>query len=137
MKRFVVDASTTAAWCLPDEQVPQADLLMEELVQGGRALVPSVWTFEIANIIWAARRRKRITDSQSIECLHAMKALPIMVEHEPTVRVFDAVFDLAVRADLTVYDAAYLELAARESLPLASLDLALREAAVEVGVELA
>ncbi len=99
-------------------------------------MVPSVWILDAANIIWAARRRNRITESQAADCFRLLKGLPIIIEHEPAARVFDAVWNLAVRTDISVYDAAYLELAVREGLPLASLDGPLARAAERVGVEL-
>lgn len=66
---------------------------MDALIQGTRALAPSLWTFEVAITIWAACRRKRITETQSVKCFRLLKGLPIIIEHEPAARVFDAVWN--------------------------------------------
>lgn len=134
MSQFVVDASVAAAWCFEDEQTEPMLSLLERLRAGDRALVPALWSFEIANIVWAARRRGRVTADKAAKCLDLLRVLPIEVEFEPPARVFDSVGSLAIRYDITVYDASYLDLAIRDNLPLATLDHDLARAAQKAGV---
>jgi predicted nucleic acid-binding protein len=134
LSRFVIDASVAAAWCFEDEHTDPTLVLLERLRAGERALVPALWSFEIANIVWAARRTGRVTADKARKCLDLLRVLPIEVEFEPPARVFDSVTNLAVRYDITVYDASYLELAIRDDLPLATLDRELARAAQEAGV---
>ena len=131
---FVVDASVTAAWCIEGEQTDPALRLLDRLKTGEQALVPALWSFEITNTLWAARRSGRVSASEAKACLDLLRVLPIEVEFEPPARVFGSVSDLAVRYDITVYDAAYLDLAIRDRLPLATLDAALARAAQQAGV---
>lgn len=134
MNRFVVDSSVAAAWCFEDEQTDPMLVLLERLRAGERAVVPALWSFEIANTLWAARRNGRVTAEEAADCLDLLRVLPIEVEFEPPARVFDSVTSVATRYDITVYDASYLELAIRDGLPLATLDQRLARAAQEAGV---
>lgn len=135
-KRLVLDASVSAAWCFPDETTPLAEGLLDRLATGLEAVVPSIWPFEIANALLQAERRKRITQAQAAAELHQLMLLPITVEPVQTSRAFGMVLSLAREQNLTEYDAAYLELAIRESLPLATVDDGLRNAARDLGVAL-
>ena len=122
---FVVDASVIAAWLLPDETSPIADAVTERLVSED-AFAPAIWWFEIRNILLIAERRGRITARDTEEALSLLSELRIgpLEDADET-----AILDLARGHGLTVYDAAYLELARRTSLPLATLDRALATAA--------
>jgi|KBSMisStaDraftv2_1062788.scaffolds.fasta_scaffold04462_7 predicted nucleic acid-binding protein len=135
-KRLVLDASVSAAWCFPDETTPLAEGLLDRLATGLEAVVPSIWPFEIANALLQAERLKRITQAQAAAELHQLMLLPITVEPVQTSRAFGMVLSLAREQNLTEYDAAYLELAIRESLPLATVDDGLRNAARDLGVAL-
>ena len=135
-KRLVLDASISAAWCFPDETIPFTEELLDRLATGLEAIVPSIWPFEMANALLVAERRKRITRAQAVAELQQLASLPIIVELVQTARAFGMVLSLARERNLTEYDAAYLELAIRESLPLATLDDGLRNAASELGVVL-
>ena len=135
-KRLVLDASVSAAWCFPDETTPLAEGLLDRLATGLEAVVPSIWPFEIANAVLQAERLKRITQAHAAAELHQLMLLPITVEPVQTSRAFGMVLSLAREQNLTEYDAAYLELAIRESLPLATVDDGLRNAARDLGVAL-
>lgn len=135
-KKLVLDASVSAAWCFADETTPLTEELLDRLASGLEAVVPSIWPFEIANALLQAERRKRITRAQAAAELHQLMSLPIAVEPVQTARAFGMVLSLAREQNLTEYDAAYLELAIRESLPLATLDDGLRNAARDLGVAL-
>jgi predicted nucleic acid-binding protein len=127
---FVVDASIAASWVLPDEGHPAASAAFSLLVDHD-ALVPSLWWFEVRNIFVICERRQRLTPQQTEQALGLLGRLPIVVDQQPN---GNDVMALARRHRLTAYDAAYLELARREQLPLATLDAALLHAAKQEGV---
>jgi predicted nucleic acid-binding protein len=122
---FVLDASVTACWAFEDEDHPQADLALRR-ARTEEAVVPSLWWFEVRNILVVNERRKRITESGTTNFLRGLNRIPIRVDRVP---VEAEVLRLARAHRLSVYDAAYLELARREGLPLATLDRALAGAA--------
>lgn len=130
--RFVLDASITLAWSLHDEDHPLAELVFQEL-QFGSALVPSIWWYEVRNILIMNERRGRNTPDLSEEILRDLRRLRISIE-EPGDEA--RIMELARQYRLTVYDAAYLALSARERLPLATLDGKLEAAARAAGVSL-
>jgi predicted nucleic acid-binding protein len=121
---FVVDASITLAWAF-DEVHPKAVLARERL-RTDEALVPSLWWFELRNALVMGERRGRLTERDTAFFLRSIGRLAVGVDRVPDET---AVLTLARRHRLTVYDAAYLELALRETLPLATLDGALAGAA--------
>jgi predicted nucleic acid-binding protein len=121
---FVIDASVALAWVLPDEQ-PTALAALHH-VQNDEGVVPSLWWYEVRNGLIASERRGRVTIEESERALRDLSSLAIAVDanHDGA-----AVMALARKHRLTVYDAAYLELALRTGLPLATLDAALAAAA--------
>lgn len=130
---IVIDASCVLATMLPDEADAFAAHAMEAVAKGG-ARVPSHWPLEIANGLLIAQRRRRITNAIRLESLADAQALPVELDDQTSSAVWGAASELAVRHNLTVYDAAYLELAKRLRLPLATLDRDLRKAAKAEGV---
>ncbi len=135
MTAFVVDASVVAAWCLDEQPHGRSEQLLHSLVRGGRATAPSIWLFEVANILRTALRQQRVTEAELSTLRRLISSLRVEIAHEPPARIFDAILPLATRHDLTVYDAAYLDLSLREGLPLATLDQELAAAAKAAGVE--
>lgn len=131
---FVLDCSVAMAWVFPDEATEATGRLRESLV-GGRALVPSLWPIEVGNVLLAATRRGRIRVDEWPPIRANLEALPIEIDPVSTARVWKAALELAHAHDLSVYDAMYLELAARMRMPLATLDRALGEAGRAVGVD--
>ncbi len=123
---FVLDASIAASWCFPGEEHSNALVAWNHLRQDDEARVPLHWWFEIRNTMITGERRNRITETQITEFLAKLIQLPIIESPRPEDR---AVFALARRHRLTFHDAAYLELAKREQLPLATLDDELAAAA--------
>ena len=91
--------------------------------------------FEVANALWKLRRAGRVTPDRIDDFFHELRLLPIEIEREPLAQVFQSCAGLAHQLDLSVYDAAYLDLARREQAPLATMDLRLIEAAAKIGVE--
>ena len=133
MIALVLDASITLCWCFEEEATPQTDRLLDRLMRE-TAAVPVLWQLEIANVLALAERRRRITVADSCEFIGLVEKLMIDVDQETPQRVFGRVLDLARNERLTAYDAAYLELAMRLGVPLATKDSALRDAAVRLGV---
>jgi predicted nucleic acid-binding protein len=129
---FVLDASITGCWAFQDEDHPDANAAFDR-VRVEEAVVPSLWWFEVRNILIVNERRQRITESDTAGFLLNLSRLRIRVDGAPQE---SAVLRLARTHRLSVYDAAYLELAQREGLPLATLDADLRRAAVGEGVAL-
>ena len=127
---IVVDASIVLASIL--EEVHPATLALAELGQN-EWIVPSLWWFEIRNGLIVNERRRRISEQLSAGFLHELSQIATTVDVAPD---SDHVMMLARKHRLTVYDAGYLELALREALPLATLDVALADAARAEGVPL-
>jgi predicted nucleic acid-binding protein len=97
-------------------------------------VVPEIWAFEIANSIFVSySKRKRITEAQIQEYLALLKALPIRVEPQALCASV-GLESLARRRNLAAYDAAYLDLAKRTGLPIATADEPLRQAAIAEGI---
>jgi predicted nucleic acid-binding protein len=115
---FVIDASVTACWLLPDETHPVANLARNLLVNEP-AVAPSIWWYEVRNLLIVNERRGRMDAAKSNRALGILRRLPIEIDHQA---VDVDVLDLARTHRLTIYDAAYLEVSRRRSLPLASLD---------------
>jgi predicted nucleic acid-binding protein len=136
MAAFVLDASVAISWCFPDdptEDTPYSRRILNELAVND-AIVPGIWAFEIANSIFVSNsKRKRITELQIKEYLDLLKALPIRVEPQNLWATVD-LQSLARRRDLAAYDVAYLDLALRTGLPLATSDRFLSAAAAAEGV---
>ena len=130
--RFVLDASIAITWAMGDEDHPLADLAFAEL-RSGSARVPGIWWYEIRNILVLSERRNRISESDSGQFLRDLEQLSISVDFSQS---GTQVMDLSRKYKLSVYDAAYLALAMRDGLPLATLDRALQEAARDAGIQL-
>ena len=132
MKSVVIDNSVFLAWCMGDEDEPAATSAMERVVESG-GIVPRIWWYELRNALLMNERRGRISQQQVLDTLADSLEMGISIDeaHEESL-----LLDLARRFELSVYDAAYLETALRRSLPLATLDRRLREAAEILGVDL-
>lgn len=135
MTALVLDCSIAVAWCFEDEITPEIDALADRVRQEG-AVVPSLWHLEVGNALLQAVRRGRIATAALQTRVEALAELPIVTDEETTRRAWREVLALALAERLTTYDAAYLELAARRGLPLATKDADLRAAARSFGVPL-
>jgi predicted nucleic acid-binding protein len=136
MATFVVDASATLAWCFEDEATAWTDGLLDRLRAGDQIVVPAHWPTEISNGLLTALRRQRIPPDRPELFWDELANLPIEVEPPLSPDRAKAVLSLSRQFGLTVYDAAYLELAKRRGFPLATLDSALASAAVPAGASL-
>ena len=122
---FVLDASVAACWAFEDEDHPTATLALER-IRSDPARVPSLWWFEVRNTLIIHERRGRLAEADTAAFLRGLSRLGVTVDRLPEEA---GVMTLARKHRLTVYDASYLELAQRETLPLATLDADLIRAA--------
>ena len=136
MAAFVLDASVAISWCFPgdpNEDTPYSSRVLMELVAND-AIVTEIWAFEIANSIFVSySKRKRISEQQITEYLSLLRALPIRLESQSLWANVD-LESLARRQNIAAYDAAYLDLALRTGLALATADEPLRRAAIAQGI---
>jgi predicted nucleic acid-binding protein len=132
---FVLDGSVTLAWFFEDESDAYADSVQDSLAKAA-AFVPTLWHLEIANALLAGERKKRTTEAKATKFLTLVAALPITADDQTAARAWDETINLARSHALSSYDAAYLELALRKGLPLATLDKPLRAAMRTVGIPL-
>ncbi|MBN2326833.1 MAG: type II toxin-antitoxin system VapC family toxin [Candidatus Omnitrophica bacterium] len=136
MREFVLDCSATMAYFFKDETSAYVDGAFETLAEDGRALVPAIWLLEIANTCLNAERRKRLTIRDVEEIFSILEALPIEVAPYLDLKSTRRIQSVARAHNLSAYDAAYLELAKRESLPLVTLDKKLKQSTAKAGVSL-
>lgn len=123
------------AWFFEDEGGEYADAVQDALaVRSAQAMVPSLWSLEVANTLVVGERRKRTTEAKSHRFLTLLSLLPIRVDGSTAAQAWGDTIRLARSHGLSAYDASYLELAARLGLPLATLDDRLRAAARAIGV---
>src|SRR5579862_7789372 len=115
---FVLDASVTMAWFFEDETASSTDALLDELNREGRAFVAMHWSLEVTNTLLMAERRKRCSAADSAHFLGILQALRIEIDEETASRAGTTTLTLARSHNLTLYDAAYLELAMRRNLAL-------------------
>jgi predicted nucleic acid-binding protein len=125
---FVLDNSVALTWCFEDERTPATTAVLERLTDSG-AVAPALWPLEALNGLLAAERRGRLDASRRRRLAGFLRALPIAIDDITAAQAWSATMRLAERFALTLYDTAYLELAHRQRLPLASLDQELRAAA--------
>ena len=137
MNRFVLDASVTLCWCFENQGTDYTEAIFDRLAGGDEARVPFIWPVEVANVLVIAERRKALKVAKVTGFLEELSAWPIQVDTLGVDRAFQQILSTAREQNLTAYDAAYLELAIREGLPLATLDDHLRKAAKAVGVKIA
>ncbi len=130
---FVLDNSVALAWCFEDEQTAPVMALLDRVTET-RANAPMLWPLEALNGLLAAERRRRIDGARRLRLMTFLRDLPIILDLDTADRAWEATQTLAERFRLTIYDAAYLEVAQRRRLPLASLDLALNAAAKAMSI---
>ncbi|MCA9790640.1 MAG: type II toxin-antitoxin system VapC family toxin [Candidatus Eremiobacteraeota bacterium] len=135
MLSLVLDCSVAMAWCFEDEARPATDAILDRVAEEG-AQVPSLWFLEVGNVLIVAERRGRIEQAQVGEFLGLLGSLPIATDRSEASIAFVSVLPLARQLGLSCYDAAYLELAQRTGVGLATLDERLSRAAGLIGVDL-
>lgn len=132
---FVLDNSVALAWCFEDEQTEPIMALLDRVVDDG-AVAPQLWPIEALNGLLTAERRGRIAPSTRHQMFAQLSQLPVELDDEMGGRAWTLTAAMAERYGLTAYHAAYLELAVRRLLPLATRDEALMKAAAAAGVDL-
>ena len=132
---FVVDNSVALAWCFEDEQTEAIMALLDRVAEDG-AVAPQLWPIEALNGLLTAERRGCIDVATRRRLAGFLRQLPIAIDDETAGQIWTATAELVERNGLTAYDAAYLELAQRQGLPLATSDAALVAAARATGVTL-
>jgi len=133
---FVLDNSVAMRWCFESAAHPYADSILARLASGDDAVVPVLWFYEASNVLAREQNRGVLAAPQADEFIAELQALNIEADVESKVRIFTDVHRLALTYRLTSYDAAYLELAIRRQLPLATLDDDLLRASRAAGIEL-
>jgi predicted nucleic acid-binding protein len=132
---FVLDTSVTMAWLFEDETTRTTEAILDRLTSEN-ALVPTLWTYEVGNVLLMAERRKRITEAQGRRFTRLLESLPIRISDSHLSSLWSNAVVVAREHELSVYDGTYLDLAMREGIPLATRDKALRMAAKKLGVEI-
>jgi predicted nucleic acid-binding protein len=133
---FVLDNSVTMRWCFENTSTPYSEEVLERLLVGHQAHVPVLWLYEVVSVLAKAQRTGSITADKANGFLEDIRSLDITVDDESFGHIFGDVYGLAVEHGLSGCDAAYLELAIRKGLPLATLDEDLQKAATASGVRL-
>ena len=137
MSRFILDASVTLCWFFENQATEYTEAIFERLARGEEVSAPFIWPLEVANVLVTAERRKALKLAQVTSFLEELSAWPIQVDTLGVDRAFQQILSIARYYSLSTYDAAYLELAVREGLPLATMDDDLRKATNAAGVKIA
>ncbi|OGR97938.1 MAG: hypothetical protein A2V88_15050 [Elusimicrobia bacterium RBG_16_66_12] len=133
---FVIDASSAMAWALPDEHSARAEKILARVTEESSLWIPSLWWYEVANVVVMARRRKRLSEAQGARVIELLSRFPLQTDSSPGAMSAARLSQLAQEHALSAYDAAYLELAERRGLALVTFDRELIRAAREAGVPL-
>jgi predicted nucleic acid-binding protein len=131
---FVLDNSVSMRWCFEPSAHPYADAILQNIVAGDDAVVPVLWLYEVSAVLARAQHRGVLSPEKVSGFITDLEALDIIADEESAERIFPDVHRLALAYRLTSYDAAYLELALRRHLPLATLDDDLIRASQAAGV---
>jgi predicted nucleic acid-binding protein len=139
--KFVLDNSVCMRWLFGDgsaDDLSYASYVLSLLEDGSNgALSPSIWPLEVANVIARAEAKELIGEAQSAEFTSTLKDMAIEIDSATAGHALDDTLQLARRFNFSAYDAAYLELALRRGLPLATLDSNLRGALARTGLGIA
>ena len=133
---FIADSSVGVAWAVHSQASAATDELLDRVAAGTPLVVPTLWPFEVANSLLVLLRRKKLLTAERDRAVAALACLPLVVDDDGPRLALGRISELAAEHGLSVYDAAYLELAVRRKLPLASRDEALRKAAQGCHVKL-
>jgi predicted nucleic acid-binding protein len=136
IKAFVADASVAIGWVHPAQATAQTGAMLEAIGEGATLEVPALWSLEVANALVVLVRRRKLSRDDQQTALHWLRGLRLRIDHEATSLALSRLSELASAHQLTVYDAAYLELAQRRHLVLGCKDGPLRKAARNAAVDL-
>lgn len=135
-RAFVADASVAIGWVHPGQATAATAATLEAIADGATVHVPAIWALEVANALTVLARRRKLTLDERRTALDWLGGLRVSVDHEMAGLAFSRLSDLATTHELSVYDAAYLELAQRRGLALACKDGPLIDAARKADVAL-
>lgn len=135
VKPIVADNSALVPLFLPDEASGYSQALLELVLKGVPLKTASFCQIEFGNVIATSVRRKRLTQAEAAYAYKKFSELPVEFVEFVTSAAIPLIHDLAVRRDLSFYDALYLALAMEEGAKLATLDQPLKKAAEVEGVE--
>jgi predicted nucleic acid-binding protein len=135
-RAFVADASVAIAWVHPAQATSETAAMLDAVEAGAVLEVPALWPLEVANALTVLVRLRKLTAADRLAGLGWFRSLPIRIDHEMASLAFSKLSELASAFRLSVYDAAYLELADRRTLALACKDSPLRKAAKQRGIAL-
>ena len=135
LSSIVLDCSVTVSWFMIDETSTISNDILN-LISKEKAIVPSIWQLEVGNVLLMCQRNKRITKEQRLNALHILNELPIIIDDLTSKYAWQDTIELAEKYSLSLYDACYLELSLRYSLPLATFDNQLKKAANLASVKL-
>ena len=136
MPTFVADASVAVGWVHPAQATTQTAAMLDALADGATLEVPALWPLEVANALLVLVRRRKLNDDERQTGLGWLRGLPVRIDPEAASLAFSRLSELATTYRLSIYDAAYLELAQRRKLALACQDGPLRTAAKQAGIGL-
>ena len=135
-RAFVADASVAIGWVHPAQATAHTSSMLDAIAEGATVEVPALWPLEVANALTVLRRRRKLTEDERQAGLGWLRGLPLRIDREMALLAFSRLPELASAHELSVYDAAYLELALRRGLVLGCKDGPLRRAARRAGVSL-
>ena len=135
-RAFIADASVAIGWVHPGQSTTHTAAMLAAIEEGAIIEVPALWPVEVANALTVLVRRRKLTEPERQTGLGWLRGLPLRIDHEMASLAFSRLSDLASAHQLSVYDAAYLELAQRRNLLLGCKDGPLRKAAEQSGVSL-
>jgi predicted nucleic acid-binding protein len=131
--KIVIDASIALSWCFADERSYQSQKILEKVILNG-AVVPNLWHLEVCNSLLIGEIKGRISYENVVEQLNSLEEIPVEVDVQTSTAAWGAVSRIARAHKLTSYDAAYVELAERYSLELATRDKAMIRAATKLNI---
>ena len=135
-RAFIADASVAIGWVHPAQATTQTAAMLDAMAEGATLEVPALWPLEMANALTVLVRRRKLTEEERQTGLGWLRGVRLRVDHEMASLAFSRLSELATTHQLSVYDAAYLELAQRRKLVLGCKDGPLRKAAKHSGVSL-
>lgn len=135
-RTFIADASVAVGWVHPGQATTHTASMLDAVAEGTIVEVPALWPLEVANALTVLVRCRRLIEAERQAGLGWLRGLPLRIDHEMASLAFSRLSELASAHQLSVYDAAYLELAQRRKLVLGCKDGPLRKAAKQSGVSL-
>ena len=135
-RAFIADASVAIGWVHPGQATAQTDAMLDAIAEGATLEVPALWPLEVANALMVLVRRRKLTEAERETGLGWLRGLPLRIDHDMPTLALSRLSELASAHGLSVYDAAYLELAQRRKLALGCKDGPLRKAARRSGISL-